>query len=267
MHVQIPSGLLHVVEKGNPEAPPVIFLHGFPFSHRMWMAQLEALSSTHRAIAYDLRGMGESSLGDGQYTIEGHVDDLVALMDHLAIPRTIVVGLSMGGYITLRALERNPERFTAAVLCNTRSEADSNDARLARAASIAAVKSHGSLWFADEFIKKVFAPASMTRIPEAVEMIRTIIGRTPPLAIAGSLLALAARTDTTAALAAFQLPTMILVGEHDTLTPPDAARAMHARIPGSTLHIIPNAAHMSPLENPAEVNRLLMEFLAGIRQS
>jgi len=265
MHVQVQTVLLQVAEKGDPGAPPVVFLHGFPFSHKMWAAQTEAVSKTFRAIAYDLRGLGESSMGDGQYTIEGHVDDLIALLDHLEIQQTVAMGMSMGGYILLRALERHPERFRAAVLCNTRSEADSDEGKIARARTMAAVKSHGSMWFADDFVKKVFAPESFTKVPQAVEMIRTTIAHTSPLAISGMLLALAARTDTTASLSAISVPTLILVGEHDTTTPPEASRKMHERIKGSQLHVIPGAAHMSPLENPQELNARLEEFLAGLR--
>jgi 3-oxoadipate enol-lactonase len=264
MHIQVHTALLHAVEQGDPAALPVIFIHGFPFSHRMWDAQVAALSSRYRTIAYDLRGLGDSSLGDGQYTIEGHVDDLLAVMDHFGIAKAVIAGLSMGGYITLRALERNPERFHAAILCDTRSEADSDEGKIMRARTMAAVKSRGSGWFAEDFVHKVFAAASFTHVPEAVEHIRTTIARTPPLAIAGTLLALAARTSTTGALPGVTVPTLIIVGEHDTTTPPDASRAMHAKIPGSELHIIPDAAHMSPLENPEEVNRVILAFLARI---
>ncbi len=264
MHVQVQTALLHVAEKGDAGAPPIVFIHGFPFSHKMWASQREAVSSSFRTIAYDLRGLGESSMGDGQYTIEGHVDDLIALLDHLEIQQTVVVGMSMGGYITLRALERNPERFRAAVLCNTRSEADGNEAKISRARAMAAVKSRGSLWFAEDFVKKIFAPESFARVPDAVELIRTTIAHTPPLAIAGMLLALAARTDTTSSLAAIAVPTLILVGEHDTTTPPEASRSMFERIRGSQLHIIPGAAHMSPLENPGAVNEHLNTFLSGL---
>lgn len=265
MHIQVQTALLHVVESGDPSALPVIFIHGFPFSHRMWDAQVAALSARYRTIAYDVRGLGESSMGDGQYTIEGHVDDLLAVMDHFGIVKAVIAGLSMGGYITLRALERNPERFHAAILCNTRSEADGNEAKVMRARTVAAVKSRGSGWFADDFIKKVFAASSFTRVPGAVEAIRVTIARTPPLAIAGTLLALAARTDTTSALEKVTVPTCIIVGEHDITTPPDASRAMHAAIPGSELHIIPDAAHMSPLENAEEVNRVMLAFLGKIQ--
>jgi len=259
--VLINDAHLLVVEEGDARTHPVVFIHGFPFSHAMWQSQITAVSRTFRAIAYDVRGLGGSSVGDGQYTIEGHVDDLIGLLDHLAIPKAVIIGLSMGGYIALRALERNPERWSGAVLCNTRSEADTDEGRIGRAAAIRMVKKSGSKVFADDFVHKVFAPASVTRVPDAMEMITGVIARTPPLAIAGTLLALAARTDTTASLSRINIPTLIMVGEHDMTTPPEASRAMHERIPGSELHIVPLAAHMSPLENPEFVNTHLLEFL------
>jgi pimeloyl-ACP methyl ester carboxylesterase len=259
--VQINDAHLLVVQHGPPGALPVVFIHGFPFSHAMWQYQFGAVSRHFRAIAYDVRGLGGSSVGDGQYTIEGHVDDLIGLLDHLEIPKAVILGLSMGGYIALRALERNPERWIAAVLCNTRSEADTNEGRIGRAAAVRTVKKTGSQAFADEFVRKVFAPASFTRVPDAVEMITGIIARTPPLAIAGTLLALAGRTDTTGSLSDINVPTLIMVGEHDVTTPPEASRAMHGRIAASVLHIVPEAAHMSPMENPDFVNSHLLEFL------
>jgi len=255
------DALINVVESGIPSAHPVIFVHGFPFSHAMWHHQLALVAKEFRCIAYDVRGLGESSAGDGLITIERHVDDLVSLMDSLDIKKTTIVGLSMGGYIVLRALEREPARFAAAVLCDTRSEADTNEGRLNRAKAITDVTRRGSAAFAADFEKKIFTPESFRRIPADVAMIREIMTRTPPRAIAATLLALAARTDTTASLGSITIPTLIIVGMHDLLTPPDASRAMHERIPGSVLHIIPDAAHMSPLENPDEVNTHLMQFL------
>ncbi len=262
--IPINGAQLLVVAEGDDRALPVVFIHGFPFSHAMWQAQVAAVSRDYRAIAYDVRGLGESSVGDGQYTIEGHVDDLLGLLDQLAIARAVVVGLSMGGYIALRALERNPERFAGAVLCDTRSDADTDEGRIARAVASRKVKVSGAQAFADEFIPKVFAPASLQRLPEAVELIRGVIARTPPLAIAGTLLALACRTDTTASLARIEVPTLIMVGEHDLITPPAVAQAMHARIPGSQYRVVPQAAHMSPLENPEVVNAHLLEFLGRL---
>jgi pimeloyl-ACP methyl ester carboxylesterase len=264
MYATINNATMHYVEKGNPSGMPVVFLHGFPFSHEMWNPQLEVVGTTHHAIAYDLRGHGESDVGDGQYTIESHVDDLIELLNHLHIVKTVVVGLSMGGYITLRALERNPERFLAAVLCDTRSEADSDEAKLRRAATIAEVKKDGSAHFAEGFVKAVFATESLTARPDVVSNTRVIMERTPALSIAGTLLALAARTDTTASLAAISIPTLILVGELDGITPPAACRAIHERIRNSEFFMVPGAGHLSNLENPDFFNQKLLSFLQRI---
>ena len=256
---------IHFISSGPSSGLPVIFIHGFPFSHVMWHEQVAAVSGAgFRTVAYDIRGHGLSDVGDGQYTIEGHVDDLIALMDHLEIPAAVIVGLSMGGYIALRALERAPKRFVAAALCDTRSESDPNEGKTKRANSMAAVKRTGSAVFADDFIKAVFAEETFSKDPAAIAMIRDIIAHTPPLSIAGTLLALAARTDTTASLSALGIPTLILVGEHDATTPPAASRSMHDKIKGSELFVIPGAAHMSNLENPAVFNEKLLAFLRRI---
>jgi 3-oxoadipate enol-lactonase len=266
MHILVNGAHLFVEDAGNPAGMPVVFVHGFPFSHAMWDEQVRVAGTRHRTISYDVRGHGRSDVGDGQYTIEGHVDDLLALLKEVHVDRPVVVGLSMGGYITLRALERDQERFRAAVLCDTRSEADTNEAKLRRFSVVSAVKRIGSEAFGKEFVKAVFAPGAEHRVPAAVTMIHSTIAHTPPLSIAGTQLALASRTDTTSSLPHLTLPVLILVGEHDQTTPVSAAQAMHALIPGSRLAVVPNAAHMSNLENPEFFNRQLLEFLAGLDQ-
>ena len=251
-------------EVGPPTGLPVIFLHGFPFDHTMWSGQLETVGRSYRAIAYDLRGHGKSALADGQYMIEGHVEDLFTLMDHLSVQKTVIVGLSMGGYITLRALEREPDRFLGAVLCDTRSEADSNEGKLKRFAGMKLAKTKGSTAFADGFVPSLFAPENQKSRQKEREEIHRIVSQTSPLSIAGTLIALAARTDTTVSLPAIKVPTLIMVGEADQLTPPAASEAMHERIPGSELFIVPGAAHLSNLENPEFFNEKLLGFLKRI---
>ncbi|HCV44422.1 MAG TPA: alpha/beta hydrolase [Bacteroidetes bacterium] len=264
MFVNLHGDPFNYVEVGNPSGMPVVFVHGFPFSHVMWTPQLDVVGKHHRAIAYDVRGHGDSYVGTGQYTMEGHVDDLVALLDHLQIQKAVIVGLSMGGYIALRALERNPERFRAAVLCDTRSEADGNEGKLKRFTAINAIKRDGSAVFADGFVKIVFAPTTVQENPQIVEQIRSIISRTSDLSIAGTQLALATRTDTTASLAHIKIPTLILVGELDVTTPPSDSQSMHKLIAGSELHIVPHAAHVSNLENPGFFNERLLAFLSRV---
>jgi tellurite resistance protein TerC len=240
---------------------PVLFIHGFPFGKAMWKPQVEALKERYHVVSYDVRGHGASEKGDGQYTIELFVDDLLGLADHLRLPKMVCVGLSMGGYIALRAAERSPERFRALVLCDTRSEADGNEGKVKRAAQALAVKSEGVKKFAAAFVKAVFYEKTFQTNPKAVDEISAMIEACSPLAIAGTLIALAARTDTTSALYGINMPTLLLVGQHDTLTPPSASFAMKEKLPNAELHIIPEAAHVSNLENPGEFNRHLLAFL------
>ena len=246
---------------GQKNGIPVVFIHGFPFSKEMWKPQVDALKGSHFVVTYDVRGHGGTDVGDGQYSIEYFVDDLIGLLDHLKISKAVIVGLSMGGYIALRAIERHPEQFQALVLADTRSETDGNEAKVKRAIQAKAIKIDGAKKFAEGFVKAVFWEKSFQTKPEAVEMIRTTIEKTPPLGIAGTLIALASRTDTTSSLADIKIPTLILVGEHDAITPPSASQSMKEKIPNSELYVIPEAAHMSNLENTTEFNKHLINFL------
>ena len=262
MRALVNGSSLHYDLAGTPQGPPVVFVHGFPFSLEMWRGQVEAAAAEgFRVLAYDIRGHGMSDVGDGQYTIESHVDDLFALLDHLKIGKTAVVGLSMGGYITLRAMEREQGRFSAAVLSDTRSEADTDEGKIRRASSARAVKNDGSTNYAAAYVKSMFTAETFSANPGVVEKVRQVIAHTPPLSIAGTLIALAARTDTTASLGAIAIPTMILVGEKDTVTPLASSQSMQSRIKGSELHVVPGAAHLSNLENPVFFNDKLLKFL------
>ena len=252
---------MNYIEHGSPNGVPVVFLHGFPFSHKMWNPQLKALPDHYRAIAYDIRGHGNNDAGDGQYTIELFTDDLAALLDYLHIQETILCGLSMGGYIALRMYERFPARIKGLILCNTKSSADSNEAKIKRAATTQAIKQYGVRTFAENFLKSVFWKETFQSNPAAIEFIRELITSNSILGICGTQLALASRTDTTHVLSTINVPTLVMTGEHDMLAPPVEARAMGGSIPESELHIIPNAAHMSNIENSEQFNRLLLEFL------
>jgi 3-oxoadipate enol-lactonase len=225
---------------------------------------MQALKDSFRVIAYDVRGLGNSEVGDGQYSLELFVDDLIALLDHLNLQKAIWCGLSMGGYIALRATERNPERCRALVLCDTTSNTDSNEAKIRRTAAMMSVKSEGTKAYAEGVERALFAPQTFSTRPTAVETIRRMVEANSPIGISGALLAMAGRTDTTASLAEISVPTLILVGELDKITPPALAHQMHDLIPNSDLHVIPDAAHLSNLENPEEFNRHLLDFLKNL---
>jgi len=226
----------------------------------MWKEQISALKSACRVVAFDLRGQGKSGAGDGQFTLEALVEDLIAILDQLSIDRAILCGLSMGGYIALRATERHPDRVSGLVLCDTKSEADTNEGKLARAAAIMSIKREGVNAFATRFLKDALSPRRLSDERLVSEASR-IMKKNKPLGLCGTLLALAGRTDTTSFLPQIKVPTLIMVGEEDRITPPDHSRRMHSLIPDSELHLIANAGHFSNLENPTQFNERLLSFL------
>ena len=251
---------IYHIDVGQPSGPPVVLVHGFPLSHEMWTSQIEALKNTYRVVAFDLRGQGRSEVGDGQFTLEFLVDDLIALLDYLKIDRAVLCGLSMGGYVSLRAVERNTQRVRGLVLCDTKSEADPNETKLARSVSIRAIKRDGVDAYAESFLKGALSPTSL-KDRHVVETTAKIIRQNQALGLCGTLLALAGRTDTTSFLSKIAIPTLILVGEQDTLTPPEHSRRMQSLIQNSELHIIPKAGHFTNLENPTIFNAHLLSFL------
>ena len=266
MYAQINRLKVWFEDLGNSAALPVVLIHGFPFSHEMWRPQIRVLSERFRVIDYDLRGHGQTSAGDGQYPLEFFVDDLIALLDHLKIEKAALCGLSMGGYIALRAVERNPERVLALILADTQAKADSNEAKLRRAGSIKAIKTNGVKQFAENFLKTAFTPHSLKPKSESAVTIQRIIESNSALGICGALLALATRTDTTDSLSVIQVPTLILVGEQDSLTPVAASQEMHDRIRDSEMQVIKNASHLSNIENLEEFNSQLLSFLNKLTQ-
>jgi 3-oxoadipate enol-lactonase len=255
---------MRFVELGDHTALPVVFVHGMTFDHEMWQPQIELLRETCHVVAYDFRGHGKSEAGDGQFTYRQLVEDLIALLDHLGIHRAVLCGLSMGGAISLRTIEMFPQRVRALILCDTTGNPDSNQSKYWREKAIQSIKQEGLRSFADDFLKSIFAPSTFETHPDIIERMRHTIVSSSPLGIRGALLAQAARTDLNPALPNIGVPTLIMVGEEDSLTPPAIAQAMHESIKGSELRIIPNAGHMSNLENTEAFNKHLLEFLRNI---
>lgn len=256
---------IHYIDEGDPEGIPVVFIHGMLFDHRTWRPQVDALRGRFRIIAFDARGHGNSDAGDCQYTHRMFAEDLAALLDHLRIERAVLCGLSMGGAVALRTFELFRERVLGLLLCDTHSASDSNEAKQRRELAISEIKSNGFEHFAEGFLRMVFRPAFFSARPEIIEEVRATILATTPLAACGVLLAQAARTDTTPLLSEIGVPTLLLAGEDDILTPPSIMHSMHLKIPRSEFRIIPEAGHASNMENPSDFNKYLLEFLDNIR--
>lgn len=246
---------------GDKKNQPVIFIHGFPFDHTMWLEQIKVLKEDYFCIAYDVRGLGKSEVGDGQHTLEMFVDDLFDIMDEMNIVKPFLCGLSMGGYISLRALEIAQERFKGVILCDTRSDADNDEGKLKRANSIKQINSEGAGDFVENFISGLFCNVTKEENPELYYSFINKYKISNPIGVKGALIAIMSRTDTTASLSKISIPALVLCGAFDTLTPPVVMRAMSEKIKGSEFAAVPMAGHLAPLENPGCVNDLIGSFL------
>lgn len=252
------------VDTGEKDLLPVVFIHGFPFASGSWTPQLNALHGRHRTVAYDVRGHGKSALGAWPFTLEALADDLFALLDRLSIERAVLCGLSMGGYIALRAYQKAPARVRALALCDTRPDPDSDETKLRRAAAIGELRRDPRA-FLESFLKVVLAKSTLERRPEVVEAVRTTMLDNEPASLAAALVALATRTDSTPQLKSIAVPALVVVGKDDAVTPPAVAEAMAKAIPGAELKVLEGAGHLSNLENPKAFNQALLEFLAKLK--
>ena len=243
------------------EGPPVLLLHAFPLGLFMWDAQVEALSPTHRVVRFDARGFGGSAAGDGPLTMERIADDGAAILDHLGIEKAVVGGCSMGGYAAFAFVRRHPQRLAGLVLQDTRAGADTAEAKANRAALAAKVLGEGASAAVEAFLPKLVGETTHLERPAVVAGLRERILATSPQAIANALHGLAARADSRATLPTIAVPTLVLVGSEDVLTPASEAATMAAAIPRARLDVIPGAGHLANLEDPAAVNGALRAFL------
>lgn len=249
---------------GPAEAPAVILIHAFPFNRTMWAPQVEALEASYRVITYDLRGHGATALGDAPYSMGRFAADLIALMDALGIEKATLCGLSMGGYVALRAIRDFPQRFDALILANTRCEADSNVERHQRMSTISAIREDGVDCFAMGYIDTLFIPNTLTANPGVVRAVKLMIMNTEARTLENTLRALRERESTCDSLQAIAVPTLILVGERDNITPPANSQYLREHIPNADLVVIKHAAHLSNLENPKAFNAALETFLTNL---
>lgn len=249
------------LDEGEADAPVIIFVHGFPFNKWMWTKQIMEFKKNHRVIAYDVRGFGDSEMGNVHFSVQLFSFDLIGLMDALRIEKAILCGLSMGGYIAFSAMANFPQRFSRLVLCDTKCAADDAAAKEKRMKTIESIQENGKGKYAEENLEKVFAPDSFVTNAGTVGKIRETIVGTPDEVLFKTLRALAERSDHCGLLPSLNVPVMLAVGAEDALTPPSVMQQMHEKIPGSVMHIIENAGHLSPLEQPGKFNALLKSFL------
>ena len=241
--------------------PAVLLLHAFPLGLAMWDDQARALASAFQVVRFDCRGFGGSPPGDGLLTMERIADDAVALLDHLAVSAAAVCGVSMGGYAAFAFVRRHPARLRALVLADTKAGADTDAARRTRAEQAEAVRREGTTAIADAFLPRLVGKTTHAERPAVVARLRDMILANPARGVTDALAGLAARANSASTLREIVVPTLVVCGEEDVLTPVAEAEALHAGIRGSTLEIVPQAGHLANVEAPDVFNRVLEAFL------
>ena len=248
-------------DSGQKNRVPLVLIHGFPLSSVMWEAQYDLLKRDYRTIRYDVRGFGRTPGGDGQFTMELFADDLLALLDQLQVSQAVLCGLSMGGYIALRFAERHLDRVRGLILADTKSEGDSNEAKVKRAEAVKLLKAQGVAAFLEGFTKGALGEQTQKDNPALTEDVKRMAFQNSPQDLSGALIAMAARTDTSGALPNFKVPSLVIVGEQDKLTPPEQSQKMAKALPQAQLVTIPGAGHLSNLEKPVVFTAAVVEFL------
>ena len=250
----------------NGPGPVVVLLHGFPLDRTMWASQVEAISCRYRVVTPDLRGLGTSCAPEGIYPMEDMANDVLELLDTLRINEPVILGgLSMGGYVALAFAVRNPKRLRALILMDTRAGADTPEGAKVREENAKKIEADGNVdRLVESMSPKLFGKSTRERDPGLIARVEDRMRRSNPRGAAGALSGMAARPDRSADLSRLTLPTLVLVGREDELTPPSESERMAQALPNSRYVEIPNAGHLAPLENPQAVNEALLSFLDSL---
>jgi pimeloyl-ACP methyl ester carboxylesterase len=238
---------------------PLVLLHAFPLDRAMWRPQLDGLADVARVVAPDLPGFGESPAAP--FSVEGVADVVAEFLAALGISKAVVCGLSMGGYVALALARKHPDALAGLILADTRAGVDDSTTRANRTRSIALATEKGTAAVLAGMLPKVFSSHTHAQKPDVVARVKEIAARQPAASTAAALEALRDRPDANRGLKAVAVPTLVLVGEYDSITPPLSAANLSAQIEGSTLVHIPDAGHLSNLENPDAFNAAVRTFL------
>jgi pimeloyl-ACP methyl ester carboxylesterase len=263
--ISLGDGELAVEDRGAGRV--LLLVHGFPLDHTLWRHQIDHFADRFRVIAPDLRGFGTSGAAApkdaGAISMRAFAEDLNGLLDRLEVREPIVFcGLSMGGYIGWQFWQKYAPRWAALVACDTRAVADTPEVAAGRETTAKRVLAEGTSVVAEAMLPKLFNPAMQAEHPQCVAETREAMGRATPQGVAAALRGMAIRPDVTEMLGGIAVPTLVVVGEHDVISPVDEMRGIAAKIPNAAFEVIPHAGHMSPLENPAVFNAALARFLS-----
>jgi len=264
---QITSGDADIFYEVLGNGPPVILLHPFPANHDLWKPAAQALVSRYRVILPDLRGHGDSGVGEGPATMEKHAADIARVLDHEEVGRAPFVGVSIGGYILFEFWRKHRARVEALVLCNTKAQADTPEARAGRLQAAADVIERGTEPFFESMLPKLIGKTTHSTRPDLVEAALRMMRKMSPEDVAMVQRGMAERQDSVETLKTIDVPTLLVTGDEDILTGLTDAELMRQNIPGSQMRVVAKAGHYSPWERPEDVGKLVREFLDAVPAS
>jgi len=247
--------------------PPIVLLHPFPANHDLWKPAAQALVTRYRIILPDLRGHGDSGVGEGPATMEKHAADLARVLDHEGIGRATFAGVSIGGYVLFEFWRKFRPRVEALILCNTKAQADTSEARAGRLQAAADVRERGTEPFFESLVPKLIGKTTLSTRPDLVEGALRMMRKMSAEDVALVQKGMAERSDSVETLKGINVPTLIVTGDEDIFTGVSEAELMQRNIPGSQMKVIAKAGHYSPWEQPEEVGKLLRQFLDNVRGS
>jgi 3-oxoadipate enol-lactonase len=248
--------------RGN--GPPVVLLHPFPSHHEFWHPVAAALESRYRLILPDLRGHGDSEIGEGTVLMRKHASDIARMLDAAGIGRAAFIGCSIGGYILFEFWRRFRERVTALALCDTRPQSDTAEARANRLKTADTVLEQGTEPFIETMIPKLMGRTTVSTRPDLVAGARVMMRKMSAEDISLVLRGTAERPDSVADLKTINVPTLIVIGEEDVLSTVADGELIRQNVAGSQLKVIPKAGHYAPWEQPEAVGTALRQFLDDV---
>lgn len=257
--------VMKIAFEEHGEGFPVVLLHAFPLSRKMWSPQIEAMTAENfRLILPDLRGFGETTNFADINSIEDMAKDVVGLLDNLEIEQAIIGGLSMGGYVTFNLFRLNPERFKAIILCDTNCSADTEEKRENRYQLVKEIEEKGSQALIDKMLPNLVGKFTKQNNEGLVSELSRIFAETNPQAAIAALRGMAERIDHTYLLAEIEIPTLFIFGEDDGVTNLETAQKMRNEVGNSQLCVVEKAGHYSNLEQPEKFNQAVISFIGQI---
>lgn len=263
MH-RIPSGDAEIVYWALGDGAPVVLLHPFPANHEFWQPVAQTLATRYRVILPDLRGHGESEIGEGPATMGKHAADIARVMDDADVGRAPLIGVSIGGYVLFELWRKNRGRIAALGLCNTKAPADTAEARAGRLQAANDILERGTEPFFESMIPRLLGKSTREARPDLVEGALRMMRQMSPADVAQVQRGMAERPDSVEMLKTINVPTLLVTGDEDLMTGVNEAELMRQHITGSQLKVIPKAGHYSPWERPESAAILLRQFLDSL---